>query len=151
MRIQSLLYATLNPPMRALLRSPLHTVASKNLCLISYTGRRSGRAFTTPLSFMREGNLVRLLSSHQTRWWLNFVDGPVDVEVEIARRKFQGKAEAVLEEGDRLRDGVRTFLTAVPRDAMIYGIKLDKNRRPREEDIAQAAGHVVLVEIELDR
>ena len=41
------------------------------------------------------------------------------------------------------------FLTAVPRDARVYGIKLDANRKPREEDIASAAGHVVLVEIEL--
>ena len=150
MRVQSLLYATLNPPMRALLRSPFHSVASRNLCLISYKGRRSGRAFTTPLSFMREGNRVLLLSSHQTRWWLNFIDGPVDVDVEIARKTYPGKAEAILEDGDRLRDGVRTFLFAVPRDAMVYGIKLDRDRKPREEDIARAASHVVLVEIELD-
>ncbi len=150
MRIQSLLYATLNPPMRALLRSPLHGLASASLCLLSYTGRRSGRAFTTPLSFMREGNLVRLLSSHETRWWLNFRHGPVEVEVEIARRTFQGQATAILEDSDRLRDGVRIFLTAIPRDAVVYGIKLDRDRRPREEDIASAAGHVVLVEIELE-
>lgn len=150
MRIQSLLYATLNPPMRALLRSPIHGIASANLCLLSYKGRRSGRRFTTPLSFMREGNLVRLLSSHETRWWQNFLDGPVEVEVEIARKRFSGKAVTILEDGDRLRDGVRTFLTAVPRDAPIYGIKLDRNRRPREEGITAAAGHVVLVEVELD-
>ena len=150
MRLQSLLYATLNPPMRALLRSPLHRIASSNLCLISYKGRRSGRAFTTPLSFMREGKIVRLLSSHQTRWWLNFQDGPTDVEVEIAQETFQGRAEAILEDGDRLRDGVRTFLTAVPRDARVYGIKLDRDRRPREADVERAAGHVVLVEIKLE-
>ncbi|MBJ18650.1 MAG: nitroreductase family deazaflavin-dependent oxidoreductase [bacterium] len=149
MRIQSLLYATLNPPMRALLRSPFHRIASASLCLISYRGRRSGRPFTTPLSFMREGKIVRLLSSHETRWWLNFMDGPVEVEVEIAREIFHGRAVTVLEDGERLREGVRTFLTAVPRDAMIYGIKLNRERRPREEDIASAAGHVVLVEIEL--
>ena len=150
MRLQSLLYATLNPPMRALLRSPLHRIASSNLCLISYKGRRSGRAFTTPLSFMREGKIVRLLSSHQTRWWLNFQDGPTDVEVEIAQETFQGRAEAILEDGDRLRDGVRTFLTAVPRDARVYGLKLDRDRRPREADVERAAGHVVLVEIKLE-
>ena len=111
MRIQSLLYATINPPMRALLRSPLHGLASRNLCLLRYQGRRSGRPFETPLSFMREGNLVRMLSSHETRWWLNFLDGPVDVEVEIARETWRGRAEAITEDGERLRNGVRTFLT----------------------------------------
>ena len=151
MRIQSLLYATLNPPMRALLKSPLHGLASRNLCLLRYRGRRSGRPFETPLSFMREDRLVRMLSSHETRWWLNFLDGPVDVEVEIARETFRGRAVAITEDGVRLRDGVRRFLTAVPRDAVVYGIKLDGDRRPREQDIETAAGHVVLVEIELER
>lgn len=149
MRPVSLLYATLNPPMRALLRSPIHGVASKHLCILSYRGRRSGRKFETPLSFMREGNLVRLLSSRETRWWLNFKDEAVDVEVEIARETFKGKALSILEDGDRLRNGVRTFLTEVPRDAVVYGIKLDGDRKPRESDIETAAGHVVLVEIEL--
>ena len=149
MRLQSLLYATLNPPMRALLRSPIHGVASKNLCILAYRGRRSGQPFATPLSFMREGNVVRLLSSHETRWWLNFKNEPADVEVEIARESFQGTATAILEDGKQLRDGVRTFLTAVPRDAVVYGIKLDENRKPREQDIERAAGHVVLVEVRL--
>jgi hypothetical protein len=149
MRPVSLLYATLNPPIRALLRSPIHGVASKHLCILSYRGRRSGRKFETPLSFMREGNLVRLLSSRETHWWLNFKDEAVDVEVEIAREAFKGKALSILEDGDRLRNGVRTFLTEVPRDAVVYGIKLDGDRKPRESDIETAAGHVVLVEIEL--
>ena len=82
--------------------------------------------------------------------WLNFLDGPADVEVEIARETWRGRAEAITEDGERLRNGVRTFLTAVPRDAVVYGIKLDRDRRPREQDIENAAGHVVLVEIELE-
>ena len=149
MRMESLLYAALNPIVTGLLRSPFHGLASANLCVFSYRGRRSGKSYSTPLSFMREGSTVRLLSSHNTRWWNNFLDGPVEVEIEIARETFRGKAKTTVEDGDTFRDGVRAFLTAVPRDARVYGIKLDSNRRPREEDIARAAGHVVLVEIEL--
>jgi hypothetical protein len=149
MRLESLLYATLNPVVTGLLRSPLHGIGSSNLCVFSYRGRRSGKSYSTPLSFMREGSTVRLLSSHNTRWWNNFLDGPVDVEIEIARETFRGKARTIVEDGDAFRDGVRAFLTAVPRDARVYGIKLDSDRKPREEDISRAAGHVVLVEIEL--
>jgi hypothetical protein len=108
---------------------------------------------TTPLSFMREGNTVRLLTSQRTRWWLNFRDAPADVELEIARRTVRGTARAFTgegtEDGDHYRDGIRRFLTAVPRDAPVYGIRLDAQRRPREESLAEAAGHVVLVEVEL--
>ena len=33
------------------------------------------------LSYTREGNTLRLLTSHNTRWWLNFRDGPAIVTV----------------------------------------------------------------------
>jgi hypothetical protein len=149
MGIESLLYAALNPVVTGLLRSPIHGIASTNLCVFSYRGRRSGKAYSTPLSFMREGSIVRLLSSHNTRWWNNFLDEPADVEIEIARKTYRGKATTTVEDSEAFRDGVRAFLTAVPRDARVYGIKLDAGRKPREQDIASAAGHVVLVEIEL--
>lgn len=149
MRLASLLYTALNPFVTGLLRSPIHGIASANLCVFSYRGRRSGKPYSTPLSFMQEGSTVRLLSSHNTRWWNNFLDGPVDVEIEIARKRHRGRATTTVDDSDAFRDGVRTFLTAVPRDAPVYGIKLDAKRKPREEDIASAAGHVVLVEIEL--
>ncbi len=164
MRIQSFLYAALNTPMRAFLRSPLHGIASKNLCIIRYKGRRSGRPFETPLSYVQDGDMVRLLSSQETRWWTNFL--PEDetskaaetpgknegypVEVEIAREVRKGWAVTLRTDSDHFRDGVRGFLTALPRDAVVYGIKLDKDRRPREQDIEGAASHIVLVEITLD-
>ncbi|MFK7896121.1 MAG: hypothetical protein AB8G23_09815 [Myxococcota bacterium] len=165
MRIQDLLYATLNTPMRALLRSPFHGVASKHLCILRYAGRKSGRAFETPLSFVQDGGTVRLLSSHATRWWTNFLPAPEDegaaakgplvddagypVEVEIAREVYPGRAVTIRRDSAYFRDGVRGFLTALPRDAVVYGIGLDKERKPVEDDIEGASTHVVLVEIAL--
>jgi len=150
MRLQSLLYATLNPPMRALLRSPLHGVASHNLAILDYTGRKSGRSYSTPLSFVREGSIVRFLSSHNTGWWKNFKDGPTPVEIEIARKTVRGVARLWDSDCDELRNGVRRFLTALPRDAVIYGIGLDADRKPLESDIEKRASHVVLVEVEVE-
>jgi len=92
---------------------------------------------------------VRLLSSDQTRWWTNFGDEPTPVEIEIARVSHAGHARLLRQDSEQFRDGVRRFLTALPRDAMVYSIGLDRDRRPREEDIAKASGHVILVEIEL--
>jgi len=149
LRPVDLFYKLMNVPMTALLQSPLHGVGSKHLCVLHFRGRKSGRALSTPLSFVRDGDVVRLLSSQKTRWWKNFLGEGMDVEVEIARERFSGHAESILEDGDRLRDGVRQFLTALPRDAVVYGIGLDRDKRPKEADIEGAAGHVVLVEIQL--
>ena len=151
MRAMDYFYRALNVPMRALLRSPFHGVMSGDLCLLTYRGRRSGKAFTIPLSYVRGGDVVRLLSSDRTRWWKNFLGDGADVEVTLRGKTFEGRAQSVVEDGDRLRDGVRGFLTALPRDAVVYGIKLDGDRKPREADIETAAGHVTLVEIALAR
>jgi hypothetical protein len=151
MNIQNAFYGyVLNPVMRALLRSRFHTFASRNLGILCYRGRKSGRAFETPLSYVREGQRIAFLSSHATRWWTNFRAGPTAVEILAAGEVLSGKARVWEEDCDALRDGVRRFLSALPRDAKVYGIGLDGERKPRETDLASAAGRLVLVEVELD-
>ncbi len=149
MRAKSLLYAAMNVPIRALLRSPMHGVASGSLCILHHRGRRSGRSYAIPLSYTRDRSLVRLLSSHNTRWWMNLLDGPTPVELEIAGTRHPGIARVQTRDGEGFREGIRAFLTALPRDARVYGIGLDQHRRPRESDLERAAGHVVLIEVEI--
>jgi hypothetical protein len=153
MRLRQLLYEALNVPMRALLRSPFHGVASRNLCILRYRGRRSGRRYETPLSYVREGERVWLLSSRDTRWWTSFTPGPgvpAPVEVLAAGTVLRGRARTIQHERERLRETARRFLTALPRDAMVYGIGLDRARRPKEDDLERALGRLVLVEVELE-
>ncbi len=140
----------LNPVMRGLLRSPLHGVASGNIAILHFTGRKSGRALDTPLSYMREDNTVRFLSDRSTHWWRNLGGAGADVEVEARRQRLAG--HATLHEGDSeaLREGVRRFIAAVPRDAAIYGLKLDADKHVTEDSLAQKAAGLVLVEVELD-
>jgi len=148
--IENFLYKTLNPVMTALLRSPLHGVASGTIALLHFRGRKSGREFVTPLSYTRENDTVRFLSAHSTRWWMNLRGEPAPVSIEIARERVTGKARLWDGDSEQLREGVRLFLCALPRDAKVYGIKLDENRRPVEASLAKAAAELVLVEVELD-
>lgn len=139
-----------NPVMRGLLHSPVHGIISQNIGILHFTGRKSGRALSTPLSFTREGNLVRLLSNQNTRWWYNFRGSDASVQVELARETYPGTARLFEGDSAELREGVVKFLTALPRDAAIYGIKLDKNKVPVEASLAAAAPQLILVEITLD-
>ena len=41
----------MNPAIKLILRSPLHGLMSKRLLLITFTGRKSGKQFTTPLGY----------------------------------------------------------------------------------------------------
>jgi F420H(2)-dependent quinone reductase len=155
--LQALFYNALNVPMRVLLRSPVHGIASSNLCVLMYAGRRSGRRFETPLSYVRDGGRVLLLTSRDTRWWTNFVPAandpawsPVPVEVLAAGEILRGRAQTIQQDRERLRAGVRHFLTALPRDAMVYGIGLDAERRPKETEIGRELERLVMVEVALE-
>ncbi|MGB0618883.1 MAG: nitroreductase/quinone reductase family protein [Myxococcota bacterium] len=147
MSLSNLLFNTLNVVMRPLLRTG---VMKANLCILRYEGRKSGKQYETPLSYVREGEVVRLLSSYNTRWWTNFVAESRPVEVEIAGERQAGSARAITADSEAFRDGVRRFLTALPRDASVYGIKLESDRTPRESDIETCASHVVLIEVALE-
>ena len=147
MSLSNTFFTALNVVMRPLLRSG---VMKANLCILRYEGRKSGKQYETPLSYVREGETVRLLSSYNTSWWKNFVGEARPAEVEIGGKRHAGQARAITTDSDAFRDGVRRFLTALPRDASVYGIKLESDKTPRESDIETCASHVVLIEVALD-
>ena len=89
------------------------------------------------------------LSSQNTSWWKNFRDGPAEVAVEIARQRRPGTATLLEGDSEPLRDRVRQFLIALPRDAVVYGVKLDRNKQPVESSLEQAAPNLILVEVDL--
>lgn len=150
MSIKKIFYKTLNPVVTALLRSPLHGIASESLALLHFRGRKSGREFVTPLSYTREGSTIRFMSAQTTRWWINLRGSPVSVSVEIAGKIYPGLARLWEGDSEPLREGVDRFLTALPRDAKVYGIKLDRSGKPQPESIANVASELVLVEMELE-
>ena len=148
--IEHRIYKIANPFVKALLRSPLHGIASGNLAILQFRGRKSGREFATPLSYVRENGSIFLLSAHSTRWWMNLREEGTPVSVEIARETLTGKARLWDGDSEALRARAHRYLCALPRDAKVYGIKLDENKQPVEESLAKAAPELVFVEITLD-
>lgn len=43
-----------------LLRSPLHGVLRDSVLLITFRGRKSGKAYTTPVNYLHEGDTILL-------------------------------------------------------------------------------------------
>ena len=69
-----------NVPMRAVLSLPFATPINANLMLIFYTGRKSGKAYRQPVSYVRDGDV--LLTPGGGRWTLNLADGrPVRIRL----------------------------------------------------------------------
>ena len=86
-----------NPVVRAVLRSPAHRLLSGHLALLTVTGRRSGRAFTFPVGYHRDGERVTVGVDwpERKRWWRNLSDpAPVEIWLAGVRRTGTGQARA---------------------------------------------------------
>jgi hypothetical protein len=80
MRRRARIMRAVNVPMRAALSLPFATPLNANLMLIFYTGRKSGKAYRQPVSFVRDAGV--LLTPGGGRWTLNVADGrPVRIRL----------------------------------------------------------------------
>lgn len=84
-------------------------MAGRPLLLLTTTGARSGRHFTTPLNYSTDGDRLILIasrggSSRHPDWYHNLVANPL-VTVEVGQEQFQARASTASEpERTRLFD-----------------------------------------------
>lgn len=67
-----------NPMMKWLLNSPLHSFVSNTYMLITFTGRKSGRSYTTPVQYQfTDGDEAFIITSRDYVWWKNLQGGAI--------------------------------------------------------------------------
>ncbi len=135
-----------NRTMKLVLRSPVHGIVSKTILLITFTGRKSGKTYTTPVSYSQNGDQVYIFS--HADWWKNLRSG-APVSLRIQGRELQGLAEAVAEDKSAVATGLAAHLRKVPSDARYYDVTFDDHRNPRAEEVEKAAQSVVMIRIRL--
>jgi deazaflavin-dependent oxidoreductase (nitroreductase family) len=89
---RALIMRAVNVPMRAVLSLPVATPLSANLMLISYTGRKTGKAYRQPVSYARDGEV--LLTPGGGRWTLNLAGGR-PVRIRLRGRDVAAQPELV--------------------------------------------------------
>jgi len=85
-----------NRAVALLLRSPLHALLSRQLLLITVTGRRSGRRHTLPVGYHCSGQqlTIPVMWPQRKLWWRNLRDGaPVEVRLRGADRTGHARAK----------------------------------------------------------
>lgn len=111
-----------NPAMRALLGSRLHWPLSRWFALVAWSGRKTGRRYTTPVSFVREGSTAYVTTGD--RWWRNLIGG-APVAIRVAGRWYPAMATPLTDAAALRREHQRLFrehrwfrvLAGIPRDA----------------------------------
>jgi len=132
--------------MKFVLRSPMHSVVSKTVLLISFTGRKSGKTYTTPVDYSQDGDQVTIFT--HADWWKN-LRGGAPVTLRIRGQDLQGVAEPVAEDKQAVAAGLAAHLQKVPSDAKYYGVTFDDQGKPRTEEVEKAAQSAVMLRIRL--
>ena len=116
--------------------------------IITFTGRKSGRKYATPVSYFREGDQVVCFT--HSPWWKNISDGS-EVKLKIQGEERIGHAVAITEDVERKEENLTKMLKAVPSDAGFYNVKFDENGELKREDVKLAVKEAVLIHIRLER
>jgi hypothetical protein len=135
----------------AVLRSPLHGMASRSLAVLSYEGHRSGRHYSIPIQYARDDEtLVIWAGRADTKtWWRNFRT-PRVVSVRLRGRERAGKAHLVDDVDQRARY-LRAYLERFPATTPSGKPKFFGERwKPSDAELREAAEPMVLVAVDLN-
>ncbi|MEV6772074.1 nitroreductase/quinone reductase family protein [Nocardia sp. NPDC051030] len=123
-----------NAIMRALLRSPLHGLASTKLLIITVTGRKTGHRYENPVGYVEhEGHI---LIGTAARWPRNLRPGE-PAHLELRRRTLTADWEIITDE-DRMADLYRIILTHNPTHGRFAGISLEPDGTVNRDELRAA-------------
>jgi deazaflavin-dependent oxidoreductase (nitroreductase family) len=136
-----------NPIMASLLRSPFHALISNNMMLITVRGRRTGRALTTPVNYVRQEEALLVVSFRARTWWRN-LRGGAPVELLLAGKQREAVASVAETDSEVVR-GLAEIVRLLPSHARPLGIGLDGPGRPKSDDLARAAQSHVIIRLQM--
>ncbi len=136
-----------NSVMAWLLRSPMHGVISRNFMLVTVKGRKSGKPYTTPVNYSRNGDTLTVVSQRDRTWWRNLRGGR-PVTVRLQGRDWSGSG-TVTEDDAGVTSGLAAYLRQNPQLAKYFAVSLDPSGEPLRDDVARAAKNRVVVQIKL--
>lgn len=135
-----------NDVMGWILRSPLHGIISNGMVLITITGRKTGKKYTTPVGYYMEDGTMWVITSRDRTWWKN-LRGGAPVGLLLKRNFVQGFAEPDLDEKSVAARMVE-YLQQVPQAAGPMGVRR-VGGRPDPQDMARTAKDRLFIKIKL--
>lgn len=103
---------------------------SANELHITFTGRKSGKKFSTPVWFVNDSTKIYLIpvNGTQTQWYKNILKNP-DMDLQVSGKKVSSKANTTTEK-ERLNWTISEFVKK-------YGATDIKRYYPRKEVVVE--------------
>ena len=124
-----------NPIVILLLYSPLHSYMDKSTILISFTGRKSGKKYTIPVSFVRDEDNLMMISQREHSWWKN-LQGGAEVTLYMQGHILKARGE-VFTDAETVANKILLFLRQFPGYQRLIHIKLAANGQPENPEALQ--------------
>ncbi len=135
-----------NPIVIWLLRSPLRRFLDKNTMLITVSGRKSGKLYTFPVSYIRDGETLLVISQKDRTWWKN-LQGGAGVTVLVQGHTLQARGETYTDT-EMAAKILLQILQDVPAYQRILHLPLAANGQPEHpEDLTRIAQDHVIVRL----
>ncbi|MFZ4813712.1 MAG: nitroreductase/quinone reductase family protein [Phototrophicaceae bacterium] len=130
------------------LMSPFHQVASKEMMLITVTGRKSGQVYTLPVSYTQENDqTLYTLSQREHLWWHNLRNGAL-VTLCLRGKVVTAKGR-VIEEPNEMFNVMVQWLQHHPNYAPMIGVKVEPDGEIARDALTEALDKYVIVETQL--
>jgi len=133
-----------NDFMAWVLRSPFHGVLSNGMMLITISGRKTGKKYTTPVGYYEEDGYLWVITSRDRTWWKNLRSG-TDVSLLLKRKPVTAHAELELD-AKAVEERMYEYLRHVPQAAKPMKVRMDGDK-PNPQDIADTAKDRLFVKI----
>lgn len=142
------LFKVVNPLVKGILYSPLHSLMSHNTVIIKFLGRKSRKRYSTPVSFHESNGQLQCFTGKENQWWRNLVDADT-VKLVLRGQEVTAKPNVSIGGSATLENALRDFLIASPRDARYSGVTFDSTGQPNALELKIASEKLVMISMEI--
>jgi hypothetical protein len=135
-----------NPLTRAIARSPLHPLISDNIVVLIFPGKKSGRIYSIPVSYLEASDKeIICLTDRPYIWWRNLLNNK-NIQILLRGKLLNAEVEVEFENDDLIAEKLTAMCLHSKIDAYFANVGF-KNNIPIEEDIIAASSKMTLIKL----
>jgi hypothetical protein len=141
--------AYFNQMVEWMLFSPMHSLLSEHLMLLTYSGKKSGLKRRVPLTYLQEGSIVSAFCSRDVVWWKN-LQGGAAVLLRLRGHNYTAIATPITDDAAHMIPTFTAFLRQNRQAGGFQDIPFNADGSPDMATIERVIHSKVMVRIALD-
>ena len=142
-------FRLVNPLTRAIARSPLHPLISDNIVVLIFPGKKSGRIYSIPVSYLETSDKEMVcLTDRPYIWWRNLINNK-NIQILLKGKLLNANVEVEFENDNLIAEKLTAMCLHSKIDAYFANVGF-KNNIPIEGDIIAASSKMTLIKLSIN-